>query len=230
MIDGVDDRGGLLDVGEQALPAAAWMTISCASPAMPAIPSPFELEPAASAATKVPWPLKSLHAGALVLTLHVCGVFAARSGAARSAPVSMTAIVTVAAAAPPSGTWSACVAAYCHCGGVRRGDEARLDPRVPGRRLLDVGFPARGRAERERLDVTTGPHLGDPQGGELAHDRAGWRYSARRRASSLAYETMDCRPAKRGGAAGGTGHGWARGDESRQSDGPAELTSRIRLS
>ena len=43
---------------EGAVAPPACTTISRASAATPAIPSPFEPEPAASAATKVPWPLQ----------------------------------------------------------------------------------------------------------------------------------------------------------------------------
>ncbi len=95
--------------------APAWTTRRRASPPVPAIPSPFVAEPAASEATNVPWPFPSTTSPLPVRTFHVAGVFTARSGAERSAPVSTTAIVRAAAARwICSGTRFAFTAAYCH--------------------------------------------------------------------------------------------------------------------
>ena len=88
-------------------PAPALTIISFASPPKPAMPSPFVTEPAASAATNVPWPTLSRTSLDWLRWPNVTGLLAAMSGAARSAPVSMTAIVTaLAARSTESGTVS----------------------------------------------------------------------------------------------------------------------------
>jgi hypothetical protein len=72
--------------------------MSFASPPNPAIPSPFVTDPAASAATNVPWPTLSRTSAVPVRGVNVVGFLAALSGALTSAPVSTTAIVTELAA------------------------------------------------------------------------------------------------------------------------------------
>jgi hypothetical protein len=123
----------------------AFTISSFASPPKPEMPSPFVTEPAASAATKVPWPFVSRMLAVPVRTLKAPGVFAARSGAARSAPVSTTAIVIPAAArSTQSGTPLTCAASNCHSSGdapeagtsagsaaVER-DVSRWTKRIPG--------------------------------------------------------------------------------------------------
>ena len=102
---------------------------SCASPPAPAIPSAFVTDPAARDATNVPCPFTSRTSPVPERVLYVCGVFAAMSGAARSAPVSMTAICTDAAARSTDGaTASACVARFCHSQTARGVSAASVTP------------------------------------------------------------------------------------------------------
>ena len=76
---------------------------------------PFETEPVASEATKVPCPSRSRTRAERESTLQVRGVLSARSGAFTSAPLSITAIFTLdAARSTQSGTSPTRESAHCH--------------------------------------------------------------------------------------------------------------------
>src|ERR1700682_2529674 len=120
--------------------APALITSSLASPPKPEKPSPFVTEPAARAATNVPCPFVSRTFVVPVRTLYVDGCLAARPGAERSAPVSITAIVTVEAArSTQSGTPVSWTAPYCHSSPAR--PAAGGAPRLHGRARRGGGRP-----------------------------------------------------------------------------------------
>jgi hypothetical protein len=79
------------------------------------MPSPFDGDPAASAATNVPCPSRSATSAERPTTSYVAGALAARSGAVTSAPVSTTAIVIAfAARSTRPRTRFSLVATNCH--------------------------------------------------------------------------------------------------------------------
>ena len=79
------------------------------------MPVPFVTEPVASELTKVPCPSRSRTPVERESTLQVRGALSARSGALRSAPLSITAIFTPAAArSTDSGTAPTRESAHCH--------------------------------------------------------------------------------------------------------------------
>jgi len=106
--------------GEEAVYAGVNDTLTLAGIFFPqaaigAIVLKVAVEPAASEATKVPCPRLSRTRGERVSTLHVSGDLSARSGARRSAPLSMTATVTsLEARRAQSGTAAMFAASHCH--------------------------------------------------------------------------------------------------------------------
>src|SRR5262245_31106819 len=79
------------------------------------MPTPFSTDPAASDETNVPWPSVSGTLDERESPLHVLGCLSPTSGAPRSAPLSITAIFTPAAArSTQSGTSFTRAASHCH--------------------------------------------------------------------------------------------------------------------
>ncbi len=198
MIDGVDDRGGLVEVGERALPVGRldhhqprFAGAACDSVAVRGragrergheravavqVPHTGALRPHAVCPRRLRGEVWSCQVGAGVdhgdrdSGCRLCHRFRDLVGMRRGV-----------------------LPLEC---GVRRGDEARLCPRVPGGRSLDVrDSRLAGELERERLGVTCRPKLGDSQCGDPAHDPGGMALEGLPQGSlARVGNDCDCRP------------------------------------